>query len=54
MAWNLHVKDYSALVLACKGCDVLEFSETCGFNLVKDFEVLGSHISDNASMALQW
>ena len=45
---------YSALVLACKGCDVSEFSETCGFNLVKDFEILGSHISDNASMALQW
>ena len=54
LTWNLHVKDKSAVVLACRGADVSGFSPTCGFKLVTDFEVLGSHLTDNASMALQW
>ena len=54
VVWNLQVKDKSAVVLACRGCVVSDLSETIGFTLVKNFEVLGSHISDNASMARQW
>ena len=52
--WNLHVKETSAVVLACRGSDLSEFFPTCGFKLVSDFEVLGSHLTDNASMAVQW
>ena len=32
----------------------LTFSPTCGFKFVSDFEVLGLHLTDNASIALQW
>ena len=39
VVWNLQVKDKSAVVLACKGSDMSEFSETCGLTLVNDFKV---------------
>ena len=54
LTWNLDMKDQSGCVLPCRGAVLENYSDMSGIRVTSDFEVLGWHLTDNGSMAVNW